>query len=80
MLRRFCSFSTFAAVVERSFNLAALVDTKHGQKMSPSFRKTAIMMYCNDDVEGQFGKSVCVMHTISFGEHSLERSRSSFQS
>jgi hypothetical protein len=47
-------FPTSAAVVERSFSLATLVDTKNRQKTSPGLRQMAIMMYCNGAVEARF--------------------------
>ena len=49
-------FPTNAALVERPFSLAGLIDAKNRQKMSPAFRATAVAMFCNDDVEERFTK------------------------
>ena len=44
-------YPTSAAVVERSFSLAGLIDTKNRQRMSNDLRATAVAMFCNGDVE-----------------------------
>ena len=49
-------FPTTAALVERSFSLAGLIDAKNRQKMSPAFSATAVAMVCNGDVEERFSK------------------------
>jgi len=49
-------FPTTAALVERSFSLAGLIDATNRQKMSPAFRATAVAMVCNGDVEERFSK------------------------
>ena len=49
-------FPTTAALVERSFSLAELIDAKNRQMMRPAFRATAVAMFCNGDVEERFSK------------------------
>jgi hypothetical protein len=46
-------FPTTAALVERSFSLAGLIDAKNWQKIS---RAVAVAMFCNGDVEQRFVK------------------------
>ena len=45
-------FPTTAALVERSFSLAGLIDATNRQKMSPAFRATAVAMFCGAKVHG----------------------------
>ena len=47
---------TTAALVERSFSLAGLIDAKNRQKMSHGFRATTVAMFCYGDVEERFVK------------------------
>ena len=47
-------YPTSAAVVERSFSLAGLIDAKNRQRGSKEFKSVAVTMYCNGDVEGRW--------------------------
>ena len=47
-------YPTSAAVVERSFSLAGLIDAKNRQRASKEFKSVAVTMYCSGDVEGRW--------------------------